>query len=483
MGTTEPELCRVSVIGGNTQLDVGLPANVPIAAFIGDLVALIESRDPRAPDQEDGGVPLEARHSTLARLGRDVIAPNQTLSEAEVFDGELLVLRTVTSTESPALFDDVIDAVSRLTAEVFHGWSAASARMVGLVVAAVAIVAGIGLAALTRGHGVDLVPPIMLAAAAIGSLVAAAIAVRKLGAEFVGAMLVLYTVLLIFGAGSLIVPGPLGAPHLLLGFTATFVASIGCYRLARVGTTMIATVATTCVLGGGAAAVRLFWEPGIASIAAGLVVGAVVLFSAAARLAAGFAQLPIPPVPTAGAAIDPADHEPRPTIEGIGAIGATVLPSAAGLGLRAKYANNFQTGILSAAAFVAASAAVVAADPFGGAGRPGIALAVVTATILCLRGRSLADLAQACVLITGGCLSFIALMVTLVLGDSGMLLTALGLLLLFAIGAVVFGVLGPQAQATPPTQRGIEIFEYVLIISLMPLVLWIMDVYSIARNI
>ncbi|MFD9804853.1 EsaB/YukD family protein, partial [Streptomyces sp. NPDC059071] len=38
----EPELCRVSVIGGNTQLDVGLPANVPIAAFIGDLVRLIE---------------------------------------------------------------------------------------------------------------------------------------------------------------------------------------------------------------------------------------------------------------------------------------------------------------------------------------------------------------------------------------------------------------------------------------------------------
>ncbi|MFC9966098.1 type VII secretion integral membrane protein EccD [Nocardia ignorata] len=483
VGTTEPELCRVSVIGGNTQLDVGLPANVPIIAFIDDLVALIESRDPQQPDQEDGAAPLEARHHTLARLGRDPLRPNQTLAEAEVFDGELLVLRSVASAESPALFDDVIDAVSRLTAEVFHGWSAASARMVGLVVATVAIIAGLGLSALTRGHGADLIAPIMLAGAAIGSLGAAVIAVRKLGAEFVGAMLVLYTLLLVFGTGALIVPGALGAPHVLLGCTATFVAAIGCYRLARVGTTMIAATATLCALGAVAAAVRLFWEPGLDAIAAGLVVGATLLFSAAARLAAGFAKLPIPPVPTAGAAIDPADHEPRPTIEGIGAIGATVLPSAAGLGLRARYANNFQTGIVGAAAFVAAAAAVVAADPFGAAGRPGIALAVVTATILCLRGRSFADLAQACAMITAGCLSFIALIVALALGDPEMLVTSVGLLLLFAIGSVVFGVLGPHAEATPPTQRAIEIFEYILIISMVPLVVWIMDVYSIARNL
>ena len=49
----EPELCRVSVIGGDTQLDIGLPATVPIAGFIGDLVALIRSRDPRLPDGDE----------------------------------------------------------------------------------------------------------------------------------------------------------------------------------------------------------------------------------------------------------------------------------------------------------------------------------------------------------------------------------------------------------------------------------------------
>lgn len=54
LGAAEPELCRVSVIGGNTQLDVGLPANAPIAAFIGDLVQLIESRNPDPTGGEEG---------------------------------------------------------------------------------------------------------------------------------------------------------------------------------------------------------------------------------------------------------------------------------------------------------------------------------------------------------------------------------------------------------------------------------------------
>ncbi|MBE7192545.1 MAG: type VII secretion integral membrane protein EccD, partial [Gordonia polyisoprenivorans] len=34
----EPALVRVSVLGGNTQLDVALPAAVPVAALLGDQV-------------------------------------------------------------------------------------------------------------------------------------------------------------------------------------------------------------------------------------------------------------------------------------------------------------------------------------------------------------------------------------------------------------------------------------------------------------
>ncbi|WP_327143765.1 type VII secretion integral membrane protein EccD [Nocardia sp. NBC_01327] len=483
LGAAEPELCRVSVIGGNTQLDVGLPANAPIAAFIGDLVQLIESRNPDPTGGEEGGTPLQPQHWTLAKLGRDMIAPSQTLNDAEVYDGELLVLRSVAAKEAPALFDDVIDAVSRLTTEEFRGWSAGAARWTGLSAAIVAVVFALVLGAISRGAGDNFVAPIMLLGVGVGALVAAVIAQRKYADELTATVLMLCLLLLTFGGAALAVPGSLGSPHVLLGASAALLVAIIGYRMVRAGAAIVAAVVTTAVFLGVAAAVRMVWDTDLPKLAAGVLVASIVLLSMVPRLAAMLARLPVPPVPSAGEAIDPADHEPRPTIEGIGAIGATVLPSAHGLGLRARTANHFQTGMVVGSAIGATAGALGAADPLGAARWQGIALAVVVTIILCLRGRAFADLTQACVLIAGGCATFIALVVLLALDDSGNLLVSAGLLLAFAIGAIVFGVIGPHIEVTPVTRRLNEIFEYGLIVSIVPLVLWLADVYSMARNI
>ncbi len=45
-----PEAIRVSVVGGRTQLDVALPADVPVAAFLPELARLIKSRDDERSD-------------------------------------------------------------------------------------------------------------------------------------------------------------------------------------------------------------------------------------------------------------------------------------------------------------------------------------------------------------------------------------------------------------------------------------------------
>lgn len=126
----EPQLCGVSVIGGNTQVDVALPATFPIANFTPDVGTLTASRNPDLSEHEEDGPPA-ARHRTLSRLGHTAIDPVRTLTEAAVFDGDLLVLGTVDSVDCPALFDDVIDAVARLT-DSFRGWTAESAGPAGL---------------------------------------------------------------------------------------------------------------------------------------------------------------------------------------------------------------------------------------------------------------------------------------------------------------------------------------------------------------
>ncbi|WP_328711819.1 type VII secretion integral membrane protein EccD [Nocardia salmonicida] len=479
----EPELCRVSVIGGDTQLDIGLPATVPIAGFIGDLVSLIRSRDPRLPDGDEDSAPVRAQHWTLARLGQDPLAPNRTLTEAEVYDGELLVLSPVTRKESPALFDDVIDAVSRLTAGEFRGWSGSAARWTGLVLATVAILAALALLVVSRASGDPLVPALVLLVAGIFTSAVAGIAARKYLDPITGNWLSLDALLLLFGGGALLVPGALGAAHVLLGSVVLLVAAIVGHRVTGIGAGLFAAAITMSVIAAGSATVSLIWEPAPPKLFAGVLIAGIVLLSSVPRLAAVTARLPIPPVPTAGGAIDPADHEQRPTIEGIGAIGAIALPSAAGLGERARVANQIQTGLVAACAATAGLGAFGTVNPFGPMHSGGVALAVVTAIILCLRGRSFADLGQAATLIAGGALTLIAVVFGLGLGHGSLEFGAIAMLLVIALGVVGFGVVGPHVEVTPVTRRMVEIFEYLLIITMIPLALWVMDVYSAARNI
>ncbi|WP_245745837.1 type VII secretion integral membrane protein EccD [Nocardia altamirensis] len=483
LAAAEPELCRVSVIGGNTQLDVGLPATVPIASFIADLVSLIASRNPDVVESDDGAAPLQTEHWTLARLGRDAIPPSRTLGEAEVYDGELLVLRSVTAKETPALFDDVIDAVSRLTTVDFRGWSPGAARWTGLVTGVASVLLALALLFRDRAESGTLAAPFLILGVAIAAAVAAAIASRKYFDQLTAVWLSLCSLLLFFGSAVLFVPHELGSPHLLLGFSVTLVAAVLIYRATATGATLAAATVTLALFGGISAAVRMIWDSDLPKIAAGVLVASIILISMVPRLAAVLARLPVPPVPTAGAAIDPADHEPRPTIEGIGAIGATALPSAAGLGERARAANRYQTGLLIACSIAATLGALGAADPMGEAKWQGITLAAITAVILCTRGRSFADLVQAATLIAGGCTIVVGLLAGLALGGAQSALLSAGLLLGLGVAAVGFGVIGPHLEVTPVTRRMMEIGEYLLICSLIPLVLWLMGVYSMARNI
>jgi len=106
LSAIEPQLCRVSVIGGNTQVDMALPAAIPVANFIPDVVQLIASRTPDLSNTRRAA----ARHCMPSTGRCPGWATNRStragsLHEAEVFDGELLVLRAVDNDEAPALFD------------------------------------------------------------------------------------------------------------------------------------------------------------------------------------------------------------------------------------------------------------------------------------------------------------------------------------------------------------------------------------------
>ncbi|MBF6351421.1 type VII secretion integral membrane protein EccD [Nocardia flavorosea] len=476
---SEPELRRVSVIGGNTQVDLGLPATVPLVAFIGELVAVLESRN-APPAEPDENAPQAAEHWTLGRLGQPPISLDATLAEAEVFDGDLLMLRAVRSKEPPPLFDDVIDAVARLTESAFRNWNDTAARWLGLAVALLSTAMAMVLFATCAARIASGATAI---ATGVAAFVTAVIVARRHTVPGVAAALLLCA-LVLFGPGvALLVPGEVGGPHALLVCASSVVVAVVMYRLTGAAATIVAAALTLAVFGGVAAAVLVFAHVDPVKIAAGGVAAALTFVTPTAQLSRLAAKLPVPPVPTAGGVIDPADHEPRPTIEGIGAIGATALPSASGLSEKARAANRFQSGMIIGATVATGVSAFVAADPFGSREWQGVALAAIVGVVLILRGRAYADLIQAGVLIGGGSATLIALMFGLGIGAGDVVLPLAGALLALAAGALFLGVVGPSTDPSPLVRRAGELFEYGLIVAMLPLVVWIMDLYALARSI
>ncbi|NUS45411.1 MAG: type VII secretion integral membrane protein EccD [Mycobacteriaceae bacterium] len=467
------------MLGGKTQVDLGLPTTVPIAAFIGDVVALIESRNPDPVESEEGAV-LVAQHWTLSRLGRDPISPDSTLVDAEVFDGELLILRAETPKDAPALFDDVIDAVARLADSAFRDWSDEAARWSALLIAGLAIPFAVVLLSLSRWHVAAGVIAVSAGLLAGGTAVVVA---RNYRLDTVAAGLSLSAVTLTGPGTALFIPGGVGSAHALLGCAVSLVVAVGLYRLTGAGATLVAMIATLTAFGGIAAGLILAFGFSPIKVAAGLVAAAVTFVTPTAQLARAAAKLPVPPVPTAGGAIDPADHEPRPTIEGIGAIGATALPSAVGLADRARAANRYQSGMIIGAVGTVVPAAFIAADTFGSQRWQGLVLATIVGVVLSLRGRAYADLTQAGAMICGGAAIAVAVAVGVGLGNADRLLWSAGALLFVTALALFVGVAGPATDISPVTRRAGELLEYGLIIAIIPLVVWIMDLYSYARNI
>ncbi|MFT4200601.1 EsaB/YukD family protein, partial [Gordonia sp. (in: high G+C Gram-positive bacteria)] len=117
--------------GPESSIDVGLPADLPITDFLDELVLRLAG----PPDVTDPTVEW-----SLSPLGRDALAPGQTLRDADIGDGTWLVLREGPAEEPAVLIDDTLDAVTEMTAA--RSWSPRAARIVGATTAAAAGVIG-----------------------------------------------------------------------------------------------------------------------------------------------------------------------------------------------------------------------------------------------------------------------------------------------------------------------------------------------------
>ncbi|MFW0791103.1 type VII secretion integral membrane protein EccD [Gordonia sp. CPCC 205333] len=492
----EPLIARVSILGGHTQLDVGLPADIPIAALLPTLIERIQSRNPlvsndsRIDDDDDTIGPLpDPRRWTLAPIGRDPLPTELSLHDAGVRDGDLLALRCIRVGDSPALFDDVLDALAELSNARFRHWTPDAARRVGHGVGLAA--AALGATSLVAGH---FVPqhglygwwPGLIAVIVGAGLLVSALLVRRYQSD-VPTVAVLSWAALIFAAagGASLNPGRFSSTTVVLSAATVLVVAVGSHRALGCSPTVHSAVTTVAMIVWPAALCQVFigTPAQVAAVVAAISVG--VVFTAP-RMTAILAKLPLPSVPTAGDRLD-IDEMATTPIEGIGAVGAITLPQVDSLAARAVVAQAYLTGISVGAGFVSAAAAAIAATPWSGFDTRACGYAAIIATVLVLRGRSHTDLVQAGALIVVGALSLLVVLAGLltsgIAASPDRVLAVFGCAALIFSFAMIFGIVAPAHDFSPVARRLAELAEYLLVVAIMPLLCWLLDLYDSMRSL
>lgn len=476
---SQQDLSRLTLVVGGLKLDVGLPADVSIAEYIDDVIDLANDqlavRDPAGAIQFDDS----DNKWTLARLGGEPIEPHRSLSEAGIYDGDLVMIREVGAPVSPLLFDDV-DADTRGKPAV-RRWldrDAAAMTCFGVGLAATATLAAI----LPRWAGHPMVPAAVLGLGLLGVAFACALAFRRAVAAR-SPWVTAVALPLVFVGSLYVVPGGFGATSLPMAFALTALSSLVVLLISGSGRALHTGVLAGCTFGGISTTAMLLWQPSIRTVGALMATAAVIVVYLAPRVTIALSKLPIPRVPTAGEPLDDIETQGGTTVEGVNAIGKQIIPTEEDLIGRVRRANEYLTGILVAAALAALVGSYFAVEVNNGFFWQGTAFAAVVATVLCLRGRGHHDLVQSAVLIGSGLAIAITAIVKIALGvEDWQIRSVVALIALMAL-VVACGLVAPRREFSPVARRWVEIIEYIAIALMFPLCLWIIRLYAFFREL
>ncbi|MGB6124416.1 MAG: type VII secretion integral membrane protein EccD [Gordonia sp. (in: high G+C Gram-positive bacteria)] len=481
----EPDLVRISILGGRKQLDVGLPTEVPIATLLPDLLVAL-----KVPDSSGSDSPSW----TLACVDGARLAPTETLAQAGILDGDLLMVRADRPRERSALVDDVADGVAISLTEERTGWTASASRTIGYVLFVLAATAAIpvGLAASAGGGHV-----VIGTIAAVGAAIALTIAVAgaRLGVDPQTGTVLTWGACAMAGLAAAVAASHFsgGAQTAVAAIAAGLCAVIG-YRPGMEATatamhTGITTAAILIALGGTLAAVSSMPLADVAAVSAAVGVAVVLM---APRLAIVLARLPLPAVPMTTS--DPSAFPETASVDGVealrlsghdplGAIADLALGDLSALARRAGIAASFLTGILAGSVVVTGIATVIVAAN-GGTSTVTLAYCGSIVAAVAARGRTHTDQWQSGLLVAAAGITAVSTAVAVLFTDGGPSpLSVFVALLGFAVAALLLGCVAAGAEYTPPAVRLAEILEYAALIAVVPLLFWVLDVYRTVRQL
>ncbi len=450
-GTTR----RVTVVTPRARVDVALPQQSTFAELVPQLVRLAGAAGQASADHP-GWV--------LSRLGGAPLALGLSVAAAQIRDGEVLHLTPRERPRGPLLFDDVVDSIAAV-ADADGGWGPSVARRSGLVAAVVLLLAG-GLLVQAAASG-SVLAPIGTGLLALVLLLGGGALSRAYGDAEAGAAGSLAGVGVALLAGmSVLPPHPLfslAAGPLAVGFAAVTV--YGVLAAVSVADRLPWFVAITGAAGFGALTSGVVLLAGVSPLPAAAVVAVLctALAAVAPMPALRLARLPLPRVPDDMAAFR-ADEQPSLGTEMIG---------------RTSRAQAVLTGLLVALGSVVLAASAVLSS--GGPWEAGLAALLGVAWIL--RSRSYAGRAQRLVLIGFGVPSLVCAGVWLAVSGPRTAVFAAGCaVVLAAVVCLVYATRVARGLRSPYWSRLLDVSEFVVLLSLVPVVGMIAGVYEAVRG-
>lgn len=291
-------------------------------------------------------------------------------------------------------------------------------------------------------------------------------------------------------------PGPLGAPHLLIGVTVLALGAIGLSVLLRSQTAVTTAIVTSAGIGGAAAAARM-WHPvspqviGICTLLGLLMLlrmsPTIALWVARVRppyfgsitgrdLFARRANMPIDTV----SPVTPEDGEDdEDDLVDISARGTAIAASA-------RLINAVQVGMCVAIAATLPIAVWMVLAPGSAHQRGAVVLCGLVAGLFITQGRGFAGRVQAIALVGGACAAVLTGIVKYALAEPGN--TAGGFLwpsaavAVFAALGVAAGLLVPETKFVPWIRLAVEWLEVLAFIVVGVLGAWLGGLFVWVRN-
>ncbi|KOV11729.1 membrane protein [Streptomyces sp. XY431] len=475
--------CRVTVVAPDSRIDVALPEDVPLADVYPEVLRLSGQTQPE-------GVPTGFH---LVRRDGTVLDGGRSLAAQQVRDGDLLNLRPFAESLPPAVYDDVADAIATAGETDRRFWSPELMRAFGLVGAGVLLtLLGFALWFADLRHDMHGLPGVLSGVVAVVLTALAGVRARVYRDAWAGLALGLGALphALIAGSG-LLAPtgGPLDGPgrlQFLTGCVAVLVVAVLLVGLLPEKDSLFVAAAFLAAAGALAtfAAVLLPGTPAH-HIAAVTGVAAIAVIGFLPGLSARFARLPVGYSAPGQTRARGRDHDEDAA--------RAELVQYERIAHQARRGHEVLVGLVGGcAAVVVGSCAVLG---FTDRTFPEL-LALVLGLAAMLRARLFRYSAQVFALTVAGLLGLSLLIVGLSLhtpqfvlrvglGSTDADLRTVWLTASIAFGAAVLTAIAlvvPRLGVSPFWGRILDLVDSLTLMSLVPLVLAVLDVYRLVRG-